>query len=136
MTRNQRRQVKRSLRPCGGCTACCTDLVVRLGSVVKDAGKACPRATSRGCGAYVTRPAECVSYHCAWRCRLWGLEDQHRPDRWGVLVDSCDGTVAVRVLRDNAMQSLPAGMVRDMRRTGVKRVLVMGQDGEVIGELT
>ncbi len=66
-------------RTCGGCTVCCTTLVVDTPEIQKAPGVTC-KYCKGGCTIYETRYPVCRDYHCAWR-KLDILDDNWRPDR-------------------------------------------------------
>lgn len=66
-------------RDCGGCTVCCTALVVDTPEIQKAPGVTC-KYCKGGCAIYETRYPVCRDYHCAWR-KLDILDDSWRPDR-------------------------------------------------------
>jgi len=73
----------KQVNPCGGCTACCSELGV------KDLGKPprcrCEHETHSGCGIYGKHPAECQRFVCAWAMGAFGSSEKYRPDQCGLL---------------------------------------------------
>ncbi len=72
-------------RECGGCTVCCTSLVIDTPEFKKISGIPCQHLGEQGCGIHETRYPVCRQWFCAWR-RAAFLDDWWRPDRSGVLV--------------------------------------------------
>jgi len=66
-------------RECGGCTVCCTALLVDTPEIQKAPGVTC-KYCKNGCTIYETRYPVCRDFHCAWR-KLDILDDSWRPDR-------------------------------------------------------
>jgi hypothetical protein len=93
----------RQVNPCGGCTACCTEIGV------KELGKPprcrCEHQTESGCGVYGTHPQECRGFVCAWAMGALGSDDKYRPDRCGLLftLNNTDPpSIAVHILKREA----------------------------------
>ena len=72
-------------RECGGCTLCCTVLLVDTPEIQKEAGATC-RHCVKGCAIHESRPPVCRDYFCAWR-RMEIFGPEWRPDRSGVLAE-------------------------------------------------
>ncbi len=70
-------------RDCGGCTVCCSVLLIDKPEIQKLPGAACRHCGTGGCGIYETRPPVCRSYYCAWRT-VDIFSEEWRPDRSGV----------------------------------------------------
>lgn len=73
-------------RECGGCVACCVDMLVATPELQKPANTMCVHCTGTGCGIHATRPLVCRSWDCVWR-QIEALPDELRPDRSGVMFD-------------------------------------------------
>lgn len=83
-------------RTCGGCTACC--LTHAILEIRKPAGKDCPFCKPNvGCNIYDNRPNGCLNFRCNW-LRGDG-DDLCRPDRTGVVFDSCTGGLLKKFLQ-------------------------------------
>lgn len=83
-------------RACGDCSACC--LTHEIPEIKKPAGKPCPHyAPGSGCKIYDRRPQSCSEFRCDWL--KGGIIESCRPDRNGVVFDSCtrDGTSGKRL---------------------------------------
>jgi len=129
-------------RECGGCTACCTALLIP--EVPTLAGEHCRHECAEGCAVYATRPGRCRGFECAW-IGGWGAKGSDRPDRigWFGFIDrypelnvaagggSRQGTViVVRETRQGALQEPRfAEALGDWMRRG-SAVLVQGRDEE------
>jgi hypothetical protein len=74
-------------RVCGECVECCFALGVH--EFGKVPFHACPHVRREGgCGIYASRPPSCAEFSCVW---LQGqLEDEHRPDRVGIVLATAD----------------------------------------------
>ncbi|HRX86507.1 MAG TPA: SEC-C metal-binding domain-containing protein [Phycisphaerae bacterium] len=80
--------VARRRRPCAGCTACCTALIINDPGVVTPAGSTCPHECSGGCSIHgPAQPASCREYFCNYTISKEPLTDDERPDRVGAIVD-------------------------------------------------
>lgn len=70
------------VRPCDGCTECCTRLGVT--ELAKPAGERCAHVgVTGGCTIYRDRPRSCAAYACLWA--LGRGTEADRPDLSGVL---------------------------------------------------
>lgn len=81
-------------RSCGSCTACCTQVPVRLeDGQVKPANIRCRhlRASQR-CSVYAARPLDCRAWSCRWLFDQ-AAEGLRRPDRGGYIVDPMLDTI-------------------------------------------
>jgi hypothetical protein len=75
------------VRPCAGCSACCTVLGVR--ELEKAPWMTCKHVVPKGCGIYETRPPICGKFYCLWQSGVG--EDRDRPDHLGVVFAPTDG---------------------------------------------
>lgn len=94
------------VRPCEGCTVCCTVLDVR--ALQKPAWSACRHQDRFGCTIHPTRPFICRGFACNWAMGDPRLSDAQRPDRSGALVWVGEGpmglTVFVHELWEGALE--------------------------------
>ena len=74
-------------RECGDCKMCCTVPPIDEPGMQKQTNATCRHRLTGGCDIYETRPLPCRTYFCGWR-RLAFLEDDWRPDKSGVLIES------------------------------------------------
>lgn len=90
-------------RPCGPCQVCCEALWVE--QVQSLAGDRCRHQCATGCGIHgqPERPRACGSFLCAWARHDPFVPD--RPDISGVLVWRDGDEVAVRELREGALDA-------------------------------
>ena len=78
-------------KSCGSCSACCKELMLKLGDSVKPAGVLCPHAAPpHGCAVYADRPQACRAYFCGWH-HLPSLGEEWRPDHCEVLISFRQG---------------------------------------------
>lgn len=75
------------LRPCAGCTACCS--VFGVEEIDKPAWQPCPNLSDSGCAIYATRPRYCHSFYCMYQHGLGSASD--RPDKLGVIFAPTNG---------------------------------------------
>jgi hypothetical protein len=73
----------KEMRPCDGCTACCTTIGVQ--ELHKRNYTPCPHECEKGCAIYGDHPLSCKTFNCWWKVRLVAGE---RPDKSGIIVDS------------------------------------------------
>ncbi|RTL06409.1 hypothetical protein EKK58_05510 [Candidatus Dependentiae bacterium] len=71
------------MRPCDGCTECCTIIGVR--SLNKLPGQRCKFVGESGCKTYPNRPQECRQFYCFWRFGY--MDDEDRPDKSGIVLN-------------------------------------------------
>lgn len=76
-----------SVRPCDGCTECCS--VFGVEEIDKEPWIPCDHLTNQGCGIYLTRPKYCRTFYCLWQSGLGAAED--RPDKLGVIFAPTNG---------------------------------------------
>jgi hypothetical protein len=74
-------------RQCGECKVCCIVPPIDEPEMQKQPNALCRHRSQCGCDIYENRPAPCRTYFCGWR-RLAFLDDDWRPDRSGVLIES------------------------------------------------
>jgi hypothetical protein len=74
-----------NFRSCDGCQACCT--VVGVQELHKPHWTRCQHQCESGCAIYEDRPRSCRGYSCLWAAGLLDGDEQHRPDRSGVILD-------------------------------------------------
>ncbi len=71
--------------PCRDCQVCCGPLL-RIVSLDKPGGVACPHLGPQGCQWYGNRPNECRGFVCLWLATRGTLmTDADRPDLLGVM---------------------------------------------------
>jgi hypothetical protein len=75
------------IRPCDGCTACCS--VFGVEEISKDHWTACPNLNERGCSIYEARPTHCKGFYCLYQSGLGS--SQERPDKLGVIFATTNG---------------------------------------------
>jgi hypothetical protein len=85
--RKKLKVLKREDRTCGGCNACCS--VLAISDLKKKAGVDCVHLdrtkSEHHCTIYETRPRDCSEYTCGWVRNVGFGDDEHRPDKVGVL---------------------------------------------------
>src|SRR5687768_991582 len=73
---------------CGPCTACCD--VMGVPTLGKPYYARCAHldveSKTGGCTIYVTRPAECLKFRCAYHLGVLGNRMDRRPDQNGLIV--------------------------------------------------
>jgi len=74
-------------RVCGDCKVCCIVPPIDEPEMQKIPNAMCRHRLKEGCSIYENRPTPCRTYFCGWR-RLAFLDDDWRPDRSGVLIES------------------------------------------------
>lgn len=74
-------------RQCGECKVCCIVPPIDEPEMQKQPNAICRHRSKCGCDIYENRPAACRTYFCGWR-RLAFLDDDWRPDKSGVLIES------------------------------------------------
>ncbi len=81
-------------RSCGSCTACCTQVPVRLeDGAIKPANIRCRHLrASKRCSVYAARPLDCRAWSCRWLFDR-DAEGLRRPDRGGYIVDPMLDTI-------------------------------------------
>ena len=73
-------------RECGGCTACCVELIIEDPELTKLPGVKCQNlAKTGGCSIYQTRPKTCRDWYCMWRYMPL-LDEEWRPDIKGIMI--------------------------------------------------
>lgn len=76
-----------SVRPCDGCTVCCS--VFGVEEINKPVWTKCEHLSDRGCGIYDTRPTHCRGFYCMWQNGLGTAGE--RPDKLGVIFAPTNG---------------------------------------------
>lgn len=71
------------MRPCNGCTECCTAIGVH--SLNKLPGQKCKFVGDSGCKTYPNRPQECRQFYCFWRFGY--MDEADRPDKSGIVLN-------------------------------------------------
>ena len=71
------------VHPCGGCTACCSTLVIR--ELKKPMYVRCQHAGSDCCTIYPDRPKSCRDFVCDYATGVLGPVDKWRPDQCGIM---------------------------------------------------
>jgi len=71
------------MRPCDGCTACCTWLNGSAHGHDFGNGKSCRFLSCSGCSVHRARPRACENYFCAWAQEL--LPEDMRPDKCNII---------------------------------------------------
>ncbi len=77
-----------NLKPCGGCTLCCSGtLTVTINEHKVSPNNPCPHICEGGCGIFddPSRPEVCGKYGCSWVVSS-SLPDWMRPDKVGFLM--------------------------------------------------
>ncbi len=74
-------------RECGDCKMCCIVPAIDEPEMQKQPSALCCHRSTGGCDIYNQRPTGCRTYFCGWR-RLAFLDDDWRPDKSGVLIES------------------------------------------------
>ena len=75
------------VRPCDGCTECCS--VFGVEEIDKDPWVPCQHLSHDGCGIYATRPKYCRTFYCLWQNGMGSASD--RPDKLGVIFAPTNG---------------------------------------------
>ncbi|MEZ6188430.1 MAG: hypothetical protein R3F62_25945 [Planctomycetota bacterium] len=72
-----------------------------VGALGKPMFTPCPQLCEAGCGAYAERPDECRAFRCAWHRGDGQLADDDRPDRVGLMIETCvsPGEPEIRYVR-------------------------------------
>ncbi len=77
-----------SIRPCGGCTACCS--VFGVHEIGKEPWTVCEHLVKeKGCKIYGKRPQMCQEFFCLWQGGTG--RDEDRPDKLGVIFAPTNG---------------------------------------------
>lgn len=88
-------------RECGACQVCCE--LPAVGALDKPMYTPCAHQCAAGCGIYETRPSECRAFECAWLRGDVGASEAERPDRLGLMIETCAselaGAAAIRYVR-------------------------------------
>lgn len=116
-------------RQCGDCKICCIVPPIDEPEMQKQTNAACRHRSHTGCDIYETRPSACRTYFCGWR-RLAFLDDDWRPDRSGVLIESGTGATTgagslVLVLVANPLKTVRDPRFQDFIGTGMAQKLSM-----------
>lgn len=77
----------KSVRPCDGCTACCS--VFGVEEINKPAWEKCTHLNDRGCSIYATRPGHCHGFYCMYQYGVGTVAE--RPDKLGVIFSQTNG---------------------------------------------
>ena len=120
------------LRPCEGCTVCCT--VLDVAALRKPAWSLCKHQDRFGCTIHAERPFICRGFACNWAMGDPRLGEDLRPDRAGALVWVGEGpmglTVFVHALWEGALERPElAEALAFYRRT--TPMVVEGHDGSI-----
>lgn len=82
-------------KTCGGCTECCRAIGI------KELGKPyyvkCAEQCESGCKVYEKKPQSCSDFQCVWYSGVFGLDEAHRPDKVGYVLDLCEDTTGIWV---------------------------------------
>ena len=79
--------VVQAVRPCDGCTVCCS--VFGVEEIDKSPWVTCAHLNERGCGIYATRPGHCHGFYCLYQHGMGTSMD--RPDKLGVVFAPTNG---------------------------------------------
>lgn len=79
--------VNNNVRPCDGCTVCCS--VFGVEEISKQPWEACRHLNEKGCDIYATRPTHCRGFYCLWQTGMGSPSD--RPDKLGVVFAPTNG---------------------------------------------
>lgn len=116
-------------RECGDCKVCCIVSPIDEAEMQKRSNSMCRHRLTGGCGIYETRPTVCSLYFCGWR-RLAFLDDDWRPDKSGVLIESGKPTTVgsgsiVLILVGNPLKTVREQRLLDFVRKGTDQNLKM-----------
>jgi hypothetical protein len=116
-------------RQCGDCKACCIVPPIDEPEMQKQPNVMCRHRLMGGCDIYEKRPAPCRTYFCGWR-RLAFLDDNWRPDKSGVLIESGTPTTVgsgsmVLILVGNPLKTVRQQYFLDFVRKGIDQKLAM-----------
>lgn len=75
------------VRPCDGCTVCCS--VFGVEEIGKQPWERCAHLNDRGCSIYATRPQHCHGFYCLYQSGMGTSSD--RPDKLGVVFAVTNG---------------------------------------------
>ena len=116
-------------RQCGDCKVCCTVPPIDEPEMQKLPNVMCRHRLKCGCDIYAERPTVCRTYFCGWR-RLANLDDDWRPDKSGVLIES--GTPAtvgsgsiVVILVGNPLKTVRQQRFLDFIRKSIDQGTIM-----------
>lgn len=76
-----------SARECGPCQACCE--LPTVPELKKPMFTRCENLCAAGCSVYDERPQTCRAFVCAWLRGDAFLADDDRPDRLGLMLETC-----------------------------------------------
>ena len=112
-------------RECGDCKVCCIVPPIDEPEIQKPTNSTCRHRSVSGCDIYENRPAPCRSYFCGWR-RLAFLDDDWRPDKSGVLIESGSATTVgpgsiVLILVGNPLKTVRQQRFLDFVRQMIDR---------------
>jgi len=116
-------------RQCGDCKVCCIVPPIDGPEMQKQTNAPCRHRSQGGCDIYEKRPAPCRTYFCGWR-RLAFLDDDWRPDKSGVLIESGSATTVgsgsiVLILVGNPLKVVREQRVLDFVRKSIGQQLIM-----------
>jgi hypothetical protein len=116
-------------RQCGDCKICCIVPPIDEPEMQKQTNAMCRHRLTGGCDIYETRPPACRTYFCGWR-RLAFLDDDWRPDKSGVLIESGTPTTVgsgsiVLILVANPLKTVREQRFLDFIRKGIDQKLAM-----------
>lgn len=117
------------VRPCDGCTACCS--VFGVEEIGKAPWTGCEHLVDRsGCQVYETRPAMCREFYCLWQGGAGGPFD--RPDRLGVIFAPTNGPTEFTGEEEYQAYELMPGMFATGRVVRLAKQIA-GTDKLIIG---
>ena len=77
-------------RSCDECQVCCE--LPMVAALKKPMFTRCDHQCAQGCGIYGKRPDPCRAFECVWLRGDALLEDEDRPDRMGLMIETCVST--------------------------------------------
>jgi len=116
-------------RACGDCKVCCIVPPIDEVEMQKIPNAICRHRLAGGCNIYDKRPTACRTYFCGWR-RLAFLDDDWRPDKSGVLIESGTASTVgpdatVLILVANPLKTIRQQKFLDFVRKGIEQKAIL-----------
>ena len=116
-------------RQCGDCKVCCVVPPIDEPEMQKQPNAMCRHRSMGGCEIYEKRPTVCRTYFCGWR-RLVFLNDDWRPDRSGVLIESGNPSTVgsgsiILILVGNPLKTVRQPWLLDFIRKSIDEKIIM-----------
>ena len=119
------------VRPCGGCTACCSVLGVH--DIAKQPWTACEHLEEGGCGIYDARPNPCRKFNCLWQG--WVGKESDRPDKIGVIFAPTNGQTEFTGEEEFQAYELAPGKFNTPEALNIARILTTATGKLLVGHV-